>query len=173
MSDRRRFMLVGHAKILLWTAVACLLVPAGMMAQDAAKKSPDSAAPKCSTASTEKKPALAEATRVSTEEATRSAAQKQTKGSQGEGAAEKPAEPDVLEFRPAPQTAEPSSGTASTPAKGKKSALKNVHGSVYGSADARHTGTHRTGGSAGASSKSGKTSVSVAAESARTESPSH
>ena len=167
-------MIVGKAKILLWAVVVGLLVPAGMTAQDAAEKSPDSPAPKSSAASTEKKPALAEATRVSTEEATRSAAQKQAKDSQAEGAPEKPAEPDVLEFRPAPQTAEPSSGTASAPAKGKKSALKNVHGTaVYGSADARNTGTHRAGGSAGVSSKSGKTSVSVAAESTRTESPSH
>lgn len=166
-------MIVGHAKILLWAAMAGLLVSAGMTAQDTAEKSPDSPAPKSSAASTEKKPALAEVTRVSTEEATRSAAQKQAKDSQAEGAPEKPAEPDVLEFRPAPQTAEPSSGTASAPAKGKKSALKNVHGTVYGSADARNTGTHRAGGSAGVSSKSGKTSVSVAAESARTESPSH
>jgi len=166
-------MLVGHAKILLWTAVAGLLVPAGMTAQDAAKKNPECLAPKASAASTEKKPALAEVTRVSTEEATRSAAQKQTQGSQGEGAAEKPAEPDVLEFRPAPQTTEPSSGTASARAKRKKSVLKNVHGTVYGSADARRAGTHRAGGSAGASSKSGKTSVSVAAERAHTESPSH
>jgi len=166
-------MSVGCAKILFWATVAGLLVPAGMMAQDTAKKNPDSPAPKSSTAGTEKKPALAEVTRVSTEEATRSAAQKQAKDSQAEGAAEKPAEPDVLEFRPAPQTAEPSSGTVSAPAKGKKSALKNVHGTAYGSADAGHTGTHGAGGSAGVSSKSGKTSVSVTAESTRTESPSH
>jgi len=147
----------------------CLLMSLVSTAQEAAKKSPDAPAPK-STASTGKKPVLLEATRVSTDEAARSVAQKQTtKGNEEEGAKEGK-EAAVLEFKPAPASAESSGGAVVVPSKGsKKSTLGNVHGTVHGSADAKNSGTRRTGASVGASSKSGKTAVYVETERGRTQ----
>lgn len=147
----------------------CLLISLVSAEQEAAKKTPDAPPPK-STASTEKKPKLSEVTRVSTDEAARSVAEKQTtKGNEEEGAKEDH-EAAVIEFKPARASAESSGGAVVVPSKGsKKSVLGNVHGTVHGSADARNSGTRRTGASVGASSKSGKTAVYVETERGRTE----
>lgn len=161
--------MMGEARILLLSVALCLLMPVASTPQDTAKKSSDTPSPK-SSASTEKKPALAEVTRVSTDEATRSAAQKQAKKTAEEEAAEEPSEPDVLELRPAPESAESSGGAVVVPSKdSKKSVPGNVHGTVHGSLDPKNTGTHRAGASVGASSKSGKTAVYVETERGRTQ----
>ena len=147
----------------------CLLMSLVSAAQEAPKKSPDTPSPK-SSASTEKKPALAEVTRVSTDEAARSVAQKQTtKGNEEEGAKEDN-EAAVVEFKPAPASGESSGGAVVVPSKkSKKSTLGNVHGQVHGSVDGNNPGTRRTGASVGASSKSGKTAVYVETERGRTQ----
>jgi hypothetical protein len=161
--------MMGETRILLLSVALCLLMPVASTPQDTAKKSSETPSPK-SSASTEKKPALAEVTRVSTAEATRSAAQKQAKKTAEEEAAEKPAEPDVLELRPAPESTESSGGAVVVPSKNsKKSVPGNVHGTVHGSLDSKNTGTHRTGASVGASSKSGKTAIYVETERGRAE----
>ncbi len=154
---------------LLLSTALCLLMPGVSAAQDAPKKNSDTPSCKSSGLSGDKKTALAEVTRVSTEGAARSVAQKQAKKVAEEDGAEKPAEPDVLEFRPAPENADSSGDTVVAPSRGsKKSALSNVHGEVYGSADAKNARTHRAGASVGASSKSGKTAVYVETERGRT-----
>ena len=55
----------------------------------------------------------------------------------------------------------------------KKSVMKNVHGTAAGSLDPRHRGNHQAAAAAGASSKSGKTSVYVETDSSRTVQPPH
>jgi hypothetical protein len=161
--------MMRETRILLLSVALCLLMPVASTPQDTAKKSPETPSPR-SSASTEKKPALAEVTRVSTDEATRSAAKKQAKKTAEEEVAEKPSDPDVVELRPAPASAESSGGAVVVPSKkSKKSVLGNVHGTVHGSADARNSGTRRTGASVGASSKSGKTAVYVETERGRTQ----
>ena len=55
----------------------------------------------------------------------------------------------------------------------KKSAGKNVHGTAYGSLDPTARGNRETGGSAGATSKGGKTSVYVETDSSHATSSSH
>jgi len=147
----------------------CLLMSLVSTAQEAAKKTPDAPPPK-STTSTGRKPVLVEAPRVSTDEAARSVAQKQTtKGNEEEGAKEDN-EAAVLEFKPAPASAESSGGAVVVPSKNsKKSVLGNVHGQVHGSVDGNNPGTRRAGASVGASSKSGKTAVYVETERGRTQ----
>lgn len=147
----------------------CLLVPAAGRPQDVAKASSakpaarEPAAPK-----SEKKPALAEITRVSTAEAARSAAKEQAKQCAGEGSPEESAEPAVTELQPVAQDADASSGAVVAPThESKKSVLKNIHGTVYGSRGARHKGDQRAGAAVGASSKGGKTSIYVETERSR------
>ena len=157
----------------LLSAALCLLMPIASAAQDTAKKNSDTPSSKSSVVSTTKKPVLAEITRVSTEVAARSVAQEQAKKVAEEDGVQKAAEaaePDVLEFRPAPKNTGSSGKTVVAPSKGsKKSALGKVHGKIYGSADTKDAGTHRAGASVGASSKSGKTAVYVEAERGRSQ----
>jgi hypothetical protein len=159
---------------LLLSAALCLLIPRGSAAQDAAKKNSDTPSCRSSRLSGDKKTALDEVTRVSTESAARSVAQKQARKCAEEEGAEKTADPDVLELRPAPENAGSSGKTVAPPPEGsKKTALGKVHGEVYGSADAKGA-TRRAGAGVGASSKSGKTAVFVEAERGRTrQDPSH
>jgi hypothetical protein len=157
--------MISERRTLLLSAAVCLLIGAAAISQDSAKKGPDSPNAKGSVSSTDKKPALAQATRVSTDEAMRSAAQKQAKKATDEETPDKTPEPDVLEFRPAAKGAESSGGAVVVPQKdSKKSALSNVHGTVHGSLDPKGSGAQRTGASVGASSKSGKTAVYVETE---------
>ena len=159
---------------LLLSAALCLLMPIALAAQDTAKKNSDTPSSKSSGLSGDKKTALAEVTRVSTESAARSVAQKQAKMVAEEDGAQKAAEPDVLEFQPAPKNTGSSGKTVVAPSKGsKKPALGKVHGEIHGSADAKGA-TRRAGAGVGASSKSGKTAVFVEAERGRTtQDPSH
>lgn len=155
--------MMGKTRILLLSVALYLLMPVASTPQDTAKKSPDTPSPR--SASAEKKPALAEVTRVSTEEAARSAAHKQARKTAEEEVAEKSSESDVVELRPARENAESPGGAVVVPQKdSKKSALSKVHGTVHGSADPRNSGSRRTGASVGASSKSGKTAVYVETE---------
>ncbi len=113
-----------------------------------------------------KKPALADVTRVSTEKALRSAAKEKSKQDDGKAEEEKTSESGVTEFRPAgpeEKTAPENPKLLGGKKKSKGGALKNVHGSVYGTTDAAGTGS-RTGAAAGASTSSGKTSVYVETE---------
>jgi hypothetical protein len=151
----------------------CLLVAATAMGQETAKDSPASPpAQKPAATKTQKKPALAEVTRVSTTDAAQSVAKDKAKEKAQEPGREdstqKPADSSVTEFRPASPDAASSGETTAAPSKdSKKSALDRVHGTVYGSADPGNKGTHRTGAAAGISSKSGKTSIYVETERAR------
>jgi len=126
-------------------------------------------------------PVLLDLTRVSTEDAARRAAASLAKGAHQQGPAGKaalptPAGPEagdsaVREFHPADAA---QTGPAAIPVSSKssrKSALKNVHGAVYGSADPKGGGDHATGGSAGTSSKSGRTSVYIETDQSRASSP--
>jgi hypothetical protein len=167
---QEHFAMVRATGSHLLSAALCLLMPIASAAQDTAKKNSDTPSSKSSVVSTAKKPVLAEITRVSTDEAARSAAQKQAKKAAGGEAAEKSAEADVIEFQPAPKNTGSSGKTVVAPSKGsKKSALGKVHGEIYGSADTKDAGTHRAGASVGASSKTGKTAVYVEAERGRSQ----
>jgi hypothetical protein len=146
---------------ILVLSVSCL---AGFPAwpQQSTPTPPDkgqSAQPKSSTASSKEKSALAEATRVSTAEAARTATKAAAQGRGSDPASEASGAPEVLEFRAASPGAQDSVGAAGTE-ESKKSALKNVHGDAHGALDSRGAGK-RAGGSVGATSKSGKSSIYV------------
>lgn len=163
------FAVVRAAGSLLLFAALCLLMPGASVGQDTPKKNSETPSSKSPALSGDKKPALAEATRVSTEDAARSVAQKQARKSAEEDGAEKTASPDVLEFRPVPESTGSSGKSVVVPAEGpKKPPLGKVHGKIYGSADGKGTGTHRAGAGVGANSKSGKTTVHVETERGRT-----
>ena len=117
------------------------------------------AQPKASTTRSKEKPALAEATRVSTAEAARKAAEVKVQGHGSDVASQASGASDVLEFRAgSPGLEDP--GVAANTKESKKSALKSVHGDAYGALDS-HAAGKQTGGAVGATSKGGKASIYV------------
>jgi hypothetical protein len=120
-----------------------------------------------------KKPALAEATRVSTDEAARSVAKEKSKQDDVKAPDEKISDSGVTEFRPLPPDGKSATEDSTKSGGGGKSngrALKNVHGTAHGATSSSGTGS-RTGGSVGASSPGGKTSIYVETEHGRENSP--
>jgi hypothetical protein len=113
---------------------------------------------------------LIEATRVSTEEAGRRAAQDKAKGTSktiAKKKSENDSAPGVSELRPVSKPAGDSAVTTRVPAdESGKSVLKNIHGSVQGASGA---GTRRAAAEVGASSKTGKTHVYVETERSRSD----
>lgn len=123
----------------------------------------------------ESKPSLLDAARVSTEDARRGAAAGLANQDKAKAAVAKPStlateDSPVLEFHPAQATAAPSAPAIAVSKNSKKSPLKDLHGTAYGST-AAGTSNHHVGGSAGATSKSGKTSVYVETDQSRATSP--
>jgi hypothetical protein len=116
-----------------------------------------------------KKAPIAGAARVSTDAALKDATEQAAKKPATEEAKEHPAGEDVLELHPA-ESESANSTSVKAESQGSKKA-KDVHGTVYGATDARNVATHRTGGAVGATSKSGKSSVYVETEGARTTPP--
>ena len=147
----------------LVAALVGLLLSAALAAQEAEEKKPEP--PQAEARQAASKPALAEATRVSTDAAVKSAAQKKAGTSAAEDAPSKSDDSAVTELHPAAQTPETSS--AESPKTVKKSSSRKIHGTVYGAAGTEGGNASRSGGSVGATSKSGKTSVYVETERSR------
>ncbi len=115
---------------------------------------------------TQKKPQLVDATRVSTSDAAKSVAKEESAKSATPKPAEGAEDAAVLEFKP---TAHNEDKPVTVHEEGaRKSALKNIHGNVYGATGA---GNRETGGAVGTTSKSGKTSVYVGTDRSRTTPP--
>jgi hypothetical protein len=129
-------------------------------------------------------PVLLDLKPVSTTEAAESAAREMakrradSKGKSGAGpsAAAEPAvqsdQPAVGEFKPVLRD-DSSDAVVVKSEDSKKSVIKNVHGTAAGSLDPQHRGNHQAAAAAGASSKSGKTSVYVETDSSRAVQPPH
>ena len=121
---------------------------------------------------TESKRSLMDAMRVSTENATRSAAADLASKGKSRAAGAKATNPvahgsPVEEFH--------SAGTApdaivAASKSSKDSALKNLHGTAYGALGSANS-DHRAGGSAGATSKKGKASIYLETNQSRATSP--
>jgi hypothetical protein len=77
----------------------------------------------------------------------------------------------VLEFHPA--SAQEKAEAKSSARPSVKHTKKNIHGEAYGGLDPASSGTHQGGGAAGATSKSGKTSVYIQGEQTRATQPPH
>jgi hypothetical protein len=124
------------------------------------------------------KPSLLDAIRVSTEDARRSAAANLAKKDKAGEAAPKSSasaaagseDSAVMEFHPADAQTAASASEVAASKKSKRSVLKGVHGGAYGST-APGSSNHQVGGSAGATSRSGKTSVYVETNQSRADSP--
>jgi hypothetical protein len=148
-------------RILVWLSLFCLAAfPAS--AQQDTPTHPDkgqAAQPKASTTRSKEKPALAEATRVSTAEAARKAAEVKVQGHGSDVASQASGTSNVLEFHAGGPGAEDPGGAANTK-ESKKSALRSVHGDAYGASDS-HAAGKQTGGAVGATSKGGKASIYV------------
>lgn len=166
-----RTVVIGQVRMGFFLTVAfSLLVPAGAAAQEATPTSPsaNTKGQESAAAKKEKKPTLAEVTRVSTAEAVRSAAKARAKTEAQTKEPDKPGEPDVSEFQPASGNADASANTATAASHdSRKSALKNVHGTVHGSLDPKNTGSRRVGASVGGGSKSGKSHIHVETDRSR------
>jgi hypothetical protein len=159
------------------TRLACLAacwLLAGVLACAQTTSAPASKAAGEETQKTgEKKPVLADVTRVSTERAVRSAAKEKSRQGEEKAEEEKTSDSGVTEFRPAGPVEKGTGEDQSASDDGEKSkgrVLKNVHGRVSGAADSSGTGS-RTGSAVGASSSSGKTSIYVETERAREKLP--
>lgn len=124
---------------------------------------------------------LIEATRVSTEEAARKAAEAKSKKDQATEATEtekdavKSAVPDVSELQPLAKTGGDADDALRLPEeKSKESPLKDVHGSVHGTLDSSRPGNRGGGANIGASTKNKKTHIYVESNRTRTDSgPPH
>jgi hypothetical protein len=123
------------------------------------------------TAQDNKKRALLNAPRVSTDATVRSAAKNMIKQTTGDKTPNPPADAVVLEFRPVESESASSSTSAAAPMTPKKGAPKDVHGTVYGAAGAKNPGTHAEGAAIGASSKNGKSAIYVETDRGQTSPP--
>jgi hypothetical protein len=148
--------------------LACILLAGSALGhtQSAPADSPKPAGREASKKDEGKKPALAEATRVSTDEAARSVAKEKAKQGNPKAEDEKTSDAGVTEFRPTPpssQGAVEDHSRAGSEKKPQGRALKNVHGTVHGATGSSATGS-RAGAAVGASSSRGKTSIYVETE---------
>jgi hypothetical protein len=162
-----------HMKSAVLWAV-CLALQVGVGAQQAEKTPPvGSAVAPAQKPSPSKKAVLSDATRASTSKAMEGAA-KQKVAATHEQEPRTPEDSTVTEFRPVPpgQAKDERQPTpTSSGQKAKSAPLKDVHGSVYGASGAANSSARTTGAAAGASSKSGKTSVYIEGQRARESSP--
>jgi hypothetical protein len=162
-----------HMKSAVLWAV-CLALQGGAWAQQAEKTPPGgSAVTPAQKPSPSKKAVLSDATRASTSKAMEGAA-KQKVAATDELKPRVSEDSAVTEFRAAaPGQAKDGRQPAPTNSgqKAKSGPLKDVHGSVYGESGAANSGARTTGAAAGASSRSGKTSVYIEGQRARESSP--
>jgi len=152
-------------------ALALPIVPA--FAQSSQEKAPGSSSSveKAPTPKSDKKPDLSGATRVSTDGAAASVAKEKAKHTASDSKATTEANDDaILEFKPSSPDSV-AAGTEAVQGGTKKSASKDVHGTIYGATDATSIRNRSTGGSVGASSKSKKTSVYVETDHTQATSP--
>lgn len=162
------------------TTLASLIATLGLMLPAIAscqnqQKAQNSPAKNSQASKNETQRLLLDATRVSTGEAAKSAAQEaKTKNIDG-GTPKGSAEPAVLEFKPAAQPEKSTVHTGKLPSKDSKNrAVKNVHGTVYGSVDPKAPGNRQSGGAVGLDTKRGKTSIYIETDhSQTTASPTH
>jgi hypothetical protein len=162
--ESKDWVLVAAFSLLASAALPQSQAPQNPSADAPARQSP---APKA-----DKKRLLEEATRVSTSEAAKSAAQEETAKHAASETSEGSSASDVLELQRAARSSAAARTVVAPPKDSKKSVAKNVHGTVYGSADPQATGNRRKGGAVGASSKSGKSSIYVETDQGRSTSSS-
>jgi hypothetical protein len=158
--------------VLLSTALALAVTPAPAQQTPAGKDSSELTPARPADNSADKLKLL-DATRVSTEDAARRAAEKKAKES---GAKESPKKdetqkkqvaPAVSELKPVTNAGGDKQAAVQVPAEGSgKLPLKNIHGSIQGSGGGGLLGT---GGDVGASTPSGKTHIDVETERSRSD----
>jgi len=161
----------------LGMAIVVLLTSMDAVAQDAVKKdstnsSQAASQPETDSKNPKNKISLADVTRVSTEEAARSAAHEAATAKTKKQEAGKDSDADVdsiSEFRPASHDSD--SKSKNDPKVSKKSSKAKIHGEAYGGVDSSNSGNHDTGGAVGATSKSGRASVYVQGEQTQSTTP--
>jgi hypothetical protein len=153
--------------IILAVALAVAALGAGQTPQATNTQPTQQKAEKSSDKQAGKKPILAEVPRAGTQAAVEAVAKQAAQ--KPEEAKQRSTSEAVVEFHAT--EAEAATSTSGKPESQKSKQAKNVHGTVYGATDAKNVGTHRAGGAVGATSKSGKTSVYVETEGARTTPP--
>ncbi len=161
--------------VVLLLALCVILAASGRAQYTGAKPGADSSSSPETTAppKTKQQTSLLDATRVSTEEAAKSAAQERAGKTADPRTTESSSNENVTEFHPAPSNRDQKSGAAATTSDdSKKSGLKRVHGTVEGSSATGASGGREGGASMGATTKSGKTAVYVETDQSRRD-PSH
>jgi len=160
--------MAGRARSGLPGLLLCLFLPAGLCAQEAAEKRPET--PKAQASRPSPKPVLAEATRVSTDDAIKSAAQKKSGTSESESPVAPSSDPAVTELQPVTHPPETSTAAGGESAKTAQKS-RNIHSTVQGTMGAGGQGSRRSGAAVGATSKSGKSSIYVETDRSRTNPP--
>jgi hypothetical protein len=159
----RGTQMIRNRTLLLILTLA--LTGAAWALADDPRQNPDT--PKPSQTDPSKKPVLTDVSRVSTDQARADAAKQEAKKRGLEEKQKDSPDDAVLEFHPAaPDNS--ADGSAVVTKDSKKGRLKNVHGEAYGAAGG---GGNREGGKVGASSKSGKTAISVGVDRSSTTPP--
>lgn len=112
------------------------------------------------------------AQKVAEEESAKARTAKTAGGTTNPAILKKGADGAVLEFHPAGNSPFSGSSSGTVEAKaGKKSPLKNIHGSVYGATLPQVGHANAEGGAVGADSKNGKLSIFVEGEHAQASTP--
>lgn len=144
-----------------------LLIFAAFGAASAEENSSSAAKPNDVRSAASRKPSLADVTRVSTEEAAESVAREQARSekhaakAESEDASSEEALTSVVELKPRPRDSEGTKDAAKVESKSSgKGPLKDVHRSVHGATDAQGSG-RRVGGSVGATTRGGRSSIYV------------
>jgi hypothetical protein len=151
-----------------WTLALCfaLLVTALGQARAGEEKPPEK--PADASVAEEKKPSLAEVTRVSTTAAAENAAREQVRSedeaseAEIEGSTSGEDSDSVVELKPRSKNSEESKEAVKVDTRSSgKGPLKDVHGSVHGTLDAKGSDSRRTGGSIGATTRDGRGAIYV------------
>jgi len=154
--------------------LSVFLASSGRAQETVAKATSDSSSSReaATSSKTKQKPSLLDATRVSTEEATKHAAQESAAKASEATTVESSPDESVTEFHPArPDPAQTGEASITASDDSKKSVLKRVHGTVQGSATAGASGDRAGGAALGAASKSGKTAIYVETDHSRRDTP--
>jgi hypothetical protein len=159
-----------HTGLYCWLALAAAMLGAAVAAGQE-KQTVDPSSKVKATTQDNKKRALLNAPRVSTDAAIHSAAKDMIKQTPGDKSPNQPEDAAVVEFRPVESVSASSSTNAVAPKTPKKGALDDVHGAIYGAAGAKNPGTNAEGAAIGVSSKSGKSAIYVETDHARTSPP--
>jgi hypothetical protein len=156
----------------VFVALAAFLLSVSLVYAQTKDDKPVAQSPAAAPQKTKKERKRIEVSPVKTEDLLRTVTKEQARKSDGSAkkGEESPGVPEVTEFRRAADENHATRDSV-TIKEGKKSPVRDVHGSLYGATGAANSGSHAVGGEVGASTKNKKTHIYVETERSRDNPP--